>query len=169
MAKNNQTAAAAPKHIASNRRALHDYALTDKLEAGLVLTGSEVKACREGRAQITSTYVQIRAGEAYLIGMHIGEYQHAHSFNHVPERDRKLLLHRRQIEKLDALLRQGGKTIVPLKLYFKHGHVKIEIASATGKRQYDRRQDVKEREASRSVARALRRGSGRFSRRGENA
>lgn len=163
-----KAAKAAIKRIASNRRARHDYALDDKLEAGLVLTGSEVKSCREGRAQITSTYVQIRNGEAFLIGMHIGEYKQASHFNHLPERDRKLLMHRRQIDKLDGMLRQGGKTVVPLELYFKDGRVKIEIASATGKKQYDRRQDLKERDADRAVARALRRGSGRNSRRGED-
>jgi SsrA-binding protein len=149
------------RRIASNKRAHHHYSLGEKFEAGLVLTGSEVKTCRAAGAQINNAYVQVYGGQAYLVGSHFAEYKQASHFNHLPERDRKLLLHRRQIDKLEALVSQGGKTVVPLELYFKDGKVKLEIAVATGKKQYDRRESVKDREAARDMARALRRGKDR--------
>ncbi len=148
----------AVKPIATNRKAFHDYFIDDRTEAGLVLTGTEVKSLREGRAQLKDSYIQFRGGEAYLVGAHISPYGSGSWNNHLPERDRKLLLHRREIEELAAETGQRGVTLVPLQVYFKDGRAKVELAIARGKRRYDKRQAIAEREAKREADRALKAG-----------
>jgi SsrA-binding protein len=141
--------------IASNKKALHDYFVLQKLEAGLELTGTEVKSLRDGKAQLKDAYVIFKKGEAYLFGAHISPYAHGNRENHDPERTRKLLLHRREIEKLLVQTVEKGLTIVPLRLYFKGNRVKTEIAVVRGKKQYDKRATEKAREADREVAAAM--------------
>lgn len=143
------------KVVAQNRRARHDYSIVDVYEAGLVLTGTEVKSLRLGRAALTDAYAQIDGGEAWLVGLHIPEYTQGTWTNHEPRRKRKLLLHRDEIAKLVGKTKDGGLTIIPLALYFKDGKAKVEIALAKGKRSYDRRQDLATRDASREMERAL--------------
>lgn len=145
------------KIIASNRRARHEYAIEDTVEAGLVLTGSEVKSLRAGRANITDGFGQITDGEAWLHSIHIPEYTQATWTNHEPRRTRKLLMHRKEIDKLASAIRERGLTLVPLSLYFSGGKVKIELGLARGKRTYDKRQDLAKRDAAREVERELRR------------
>ncbi len=142
------------KIIAQNRRARHDYELSLHLEAGVALHGSEVKALREGHAHLSEAYVRVQEGEAFLIGANIAEYAQANRFNHPPERTRKLLLHRRQIDKLEVETRQKGMAAIPLALYFNaEGRVKLEIGVGKGKTQYDRRESIKERDVRRELAR----------------
>src|SRR5229473_1944851 len=141
--------------IASNKKALHDYFVLQKLEAGLELTGTEVKSLRDGKAQLKDAYVIFRKGEAFLFGAHISPYAHGNRENHDPERTRKLLLHRREIEKLLVQTVEKGLTVVPLRLYFKGNRVKVEIAVVRGKKQYDKRATEKAREADREVATAM--------------
>ncbi len=143
------------KTIAENRRARHDYHLLERLEAGLQLTGTEVKALRDGGAQIAQAYAEIRDGEAWLVGAMISEYARGNIANHRPERDRKLLLHRREIDSLYGKVREKGLTIVPTRLYFKDGRVKVELAVARGKERIDKRRDLAERDAQRQMERAL--------------
>ena len=143
------------KVVAQNRRARHDYSILDTYEAGLVLTGTEVKSLRLGRAALTDAYGQIDDGEAWLLGLHIPEYTQGTWTNHEPRRKRKLLLHRDEIAKLIGKSKESGLTIVPLSLYFKDGKAKVEIALAKGKKAYDRRQDLASRDASREMERAL--------------
>ena len=143
------------KTIAENRRARHDYQLLERLEAGLVLTGTEVKSLRDGRVTLTHAFADIRDGEAWLHGVEIATYDHGNRANHEPTRPRKLLLHRRQIDSLYGMVREKGLTIVPTRLYFKDGRAKIELAVARGKEQRDKRRDVAERDARRQVERAL--------------
>jgi len=145
------------KIIARNRRARHDYHIDDVLEAGLVLTGTEVKSLRAGRASLTDGFAQVYDGEAWLHGVHIPEYTQGTWTNHEPRRTRKLLLHRKEIDRLASATRERGLTIIPLSLYFKDGRAKVEIALARGKRTYDKRHDLAERDAAREVDRALRR------------
>jgi SsrA-binding protein len=145
------------KYIARNRRALHDYTIEDTYEAGLVLTGTEVKSLRQGRASLTDGFAEINNGEAWLHNVHIPEYTEGTWTNHAPRRIRKLLLHRSEIERLLSKTTEQGLTLVPLSLYFKDGHVKAEIALARGKRTYDKRQDLAKRDAAREMDRALRR------------
>ncbi len=145
------------KLICENRKARFAYAIGERLEAGVVLTGSEVKSCREGRAQLADAYVQVVRGEAFLIGSHIAEYSHAGHFTHDPSRTRKLLLHKKQIDALEIEIRQRGKSLVPLSLYFKDGKVKLEVGIAKGKTFEDRRQTIKERDARRELERVHRR------------
>ncbi|KUP95515.1 SsrA-binding protein SmpB [Thermobifida cellulosilytica] len=145
------------KLIAQNRRARHDYHIEDTYEAGLVLTGTEVKSLRAGRASLVDGFAQIRNGEAWLHNVHIPEYTLGTWTNHAARRPRKLLLHREQIAKLDAKTQEAGRTLVPLSLYFRDGRAKVEIALARGKREYDKRHDIAEREAKREMERALRR------------
>ena len=140
--------------IASNRRARHDYAILDTYEAGIVLTGTEVKSLRAGRASLTDSYASIDAGEVYLRNLHIPEYSQGTWTNHEPRRTRKLLLHRGEIAKLIGKTQESGLTLVPLQLYFSEGKVKVEIALARGKRAYDKRQDLAKRDAQREIARA---------------
>jgi SsrA-binding protein len=143
------------KVIAQNRRARHDYSIVDTYEAGMVLTGTEVKSLRLGRAVLTDAYGQIDDGEAWLLGLHIPEYTQGTWTNHDPRRKRKLLLHRDEISRLIGKTKESGLTIVPLSLYFKDGKAKVEIALAKGKKAYDRRQDLARRDAAREVERAL--------------
>jgi SsrA-binding protein len=145
------------KVIARNRRARHDYAIEDVLEAGIVLTGTEVKSLRAGRASLTDGFGLITDHEAWLHGVHIPEYTQGTWTNHEPRRVRKLLLHRKEIDKLTSSIRERGLTLVPLSLYFKDGKVKIELGLARGKRSYDKRQDLAKRDAAREVDRELRR------------
>jgi SsrA-binding protein len=145
------------KVIASNRRARHDYAIEDVLEAGLVLTGTEVKSLREGRANLADGFAQISDDEVWLHNVHIPQYIQGTWTNHEPRRIRKLLLHRKEIDKLARSVREQGLTLVPLSLYFRDGKVKIEIGLARGKRSYDKRQDLAKRDAAREIERHFRR------------
>jgi len=145
--------------ICRNRRAHRNYEVGDKLEAGIVLTGTEVKSCRAGQAQLKDAYVQIIKDEAFLVGAHISEYTYGNQFNHEPDRTRKLLLHRREIHRLGVRIRERGFSVIPLAMYFKRGNVKVEIALAKGKTHTDKRDTVRDREASREMQRALRRGN----------
>ena len=141
--------------IASNKKARHDYLILDTYEAGMVLSGSEVKSLRMGRASLVDGYVFIENGEAWLDAAYIPEYLNGSWTNHAPRRKRKLLLHRHQIDKLWQKTREGGMTIVPLKLYFKDGRAKVEIALAKGKREFDKRQTLRERQDRREAERAI--------------
>ena len=145
------------KLIADNRRARHDYHLLERFEAGLVLTGTEVKSLRDGRASLAQSYAEIRDGEAWLLGAEISVYDQGNRANHDPTRPRKLLLHRREIDSLYGTVREKGLTLVPTRLYFKDGRVKIELAVARGKEQRDKRRDIAKREAQRDMERAVRR------------
>jgi SsrA-binding protein len=143
------------KTIAENRRARHDYQLLERVEAGLVLTGTEVKSLRDGRVTLAHAFADIRDGEAWLHGVEIGIYDHGNRANHEPTRPRKLLLHRREIDSLYGMVREKGLTIVPTRLYFKDGRAKVELAVARGKEQRDKRRDVAERDARRQMERAV--------------
>ncbi len=145
------------KVLVRNRRALHDYAIEDRLEAGISLTGSEVKSLRDQRASLGEGFITVRGGEAWLVAVQINEYPWAHQQNHLPTRERKLLLHRREIGKLDVKLSQKGYSAVPLAIYLKNGRIKVEIGVGRGKKQYEKRETVKEAEAKREIDRALRR------------
>ena len=143
--------------IARNRRARHDYHIEDVVEGGLVLTGTEVKSLRAGRASLTDGFAQISDGEMWLHGVHIPEYTQGTWTNHEPRRIRKVLLHRKEIDRLASKTAERGLTIVPLSLYFKDGRVKVELGVGRGKRTYDKRQDLAQRDAAREVERAFRR------------
>src|ERR671937_741502 len=143
------------KLIADNRRARHDYHLLDRLEAGIALTGTEVKSLREGRVQLGQAYADVRDGEVWLVGAHISEYAQGNIANHDPDRDRKLLLHRREIASLIGKVRERGLTLVPTKLYFKDGRAKVELDLARGKETRDKRRDIARRDAERQIERAL--------------
>jgi SsrA-binding protein len=145
------------KVVARNRRARHDYHIDDVVEAGIVLTGTEVKSLRAGRASLTDGFGQVTDGEIWLHGIHIPEYTQGTWTNHEPRRTRKLLLHRKEIDRLAEGTRERGLTLIPLSLYFKDGRAKVELALARGKRTYDKRHDLAERDAAREVDRALRR------------
>ena len=146
------------KIIATNRKVRHFYELLDFIEAGLVLTGSEVKSLRQGKVNFMDSYVRISGGEAFLSGMHIATYANAGYAQHIPDRERKLLLHQREIAGLRAKMEQKGLTLVPTKLYFKNGKIKIELALAKGKKVHDRREDLKQKAVSRDMERDLIRG-----------
>jgi SsrA-binding protein len=143
------------KVIASNRKAARDYHLEDRREAGLVLVGSEIKSIRAGRVSLSDGYVQPRDGELWLVNVHIASYDPAGRYNHEPLRSRKLLLHRREIDRLISRVQERGYTIVPTRLYLKAGRAKVEIALARGKRKYDKRQAIAKRSAQRDIERAL--------------
>ena len=143
------------KVVATNRRARHDYTIEKTYEAGLVLTGTEVKSLRMGRANLTDGYAYIDGGEAWLDAVHIPEYTEGTWNNHAPRRKRKLLLHKDEIVKISHAVSAGGYTLVPLKLYFSDGRAKVEIAVAKGKREYDKRQALRERQDTREAARAM--------------
>jgi len=143
------------KIIVSNRKARHDYAILDTFEAGVALTGTEVKSLRLGRASLLDGFATIDDGEVYLRNVHIPEYDQGSWTNHEPRRVRKLLLHRAEIERLIGKTKESGLTLVPLALYFSAGKVKVELALARGKRSYDKRQDLAKRDADREVSRAL--------------
>ena len=140
--------------LARNRKASHEYQLLEFLEAGIQLTGTEVKALRAGLAHLREGYVRVEKGEAWLIQVHIGQYEMGNRQNHEPERRRRLLLHRREIEYLDGRVRLGGLTLIPLRLYLKNNRIKVEIAIARGKKLWDKRQAIAERDARRDVERA---------------
>ena len=143
------------KIIASNRKARHEYHFDDTYEAGLVLMGSEIKSIRAGRVSLQEGFVLFEEGEAWLVNVHIAQYHAASRQNHEPKRRRKLLLHRREIDRLQSRTREKGYTVIPTKLYLKDGRAKIEIALARGKKQYDKRQTIAERDSKRQVERAL--------------
>jgi SsrA-binding protein len=143
------------KLIAQNRKARHDYSVVDVYEAGIMLTGTEVKSLRLGRASLVDGFATIDDGEVYLRNVHIPEYEQGSWTNHEPRRVRKLLLHKEEIQRLIGKTKEGGLTLVPLSIYFSAGKVKVELALARGKRSYDKRQDLARRDADREVARAL--------------
>jgi SsrA-binding protein len=147
--------ASGTKLIADNRRARHEYELFDRYEAGLVLTGTEVKSLRAGKASLQHAYGQVRDGDVFLVGANIPEYPQANRQNHDPDRDRKLLLHRGEIDSLVGKVQERGLTLVPTRLYFKNGRVKLELALARGKASRDKRRDIADRDARRQIERAL--------------
>jgi SsrA-binding protein len=142
--------------IAKNRRARHDYTIIDTYEAGLVLSGSEVKSLRDGKANLSDAYGIVRDGEIFLINLHISVYERASYNNHEPTRTRKLLLHKREIGRLIGAIERQGLTLIPLELYFKRGIAKVAIALGKGKKQHDKREDAKAKDADREMARAVR-------------
>lgn len=144
------------KIMAVNRRATHDYFIDERLEAGLVLTGTEIKSIREGRITLREGFVRLTGNEAWLTNVHIAPYEHGNRYNHEPLRDRKLLLHRDQIAGLIGKVRQRGYTLIPLQVYLTHGRAKVEIGLARGKKQYDKREAMARRDAQREIDRALR-------------
>ena len=143
------------KLIAQNKKARHDYLVEETVEAGLQLVGTEVKSCRAGKVSLTDAYALVKDGEAWLVQCHISPYAHGNRANHDPLRPRKLLLHKSEITKLEAKVAQEGRTLVPLRIYFKHGLAKAEIAIARGKKTYDKRASMAERDAKRSMQREL--------------
>lgn len=145
------------KVVASNRRATHDYEIVERFEAGLVLHGSEVKSLRAGNIQLKDSYATVERGEVFLIGAHIGAYSFANRGGHEPERTRKLLLNRREIDRIAADLAEKGLTLVPLRVYFKNGIAKIEVGLGRGRRTVDKRHAIREREMKREMDRSTRR------------
>jgi SsrA-binding protein len=143
------------KLLSENRAARHNYHLLDRYEAGLVLTGTEVKAAKIGKIQLKESYAEVSGGEAWLLNAHISEYSHGNIMNHDPVRKRKLLLHRSEIEKLNSASREKGLTLIPTRLYLKNGRVKIEIAIAKGKKLHDKREVIKAREMQAEAKAAL--------------
>jgi len=146
---------AAHRDITVNRRARHDYHIDETVEAGLVLTGSEVKSLRAGKAQLKDSHARIKNGEVWLFNAHISEYRPSAQFGHEPTRSRKLLLHKREIERLIGKVKERGLTLIPLRLYFKNGRAKVELGLARGKKLYDKRETIKDRETQREMDRAL--------------
>ena len=145
------------KVVATNRRARRNYTIVDTFEAGLVLVGSEVKSIRAGRVELKDSYGDIRRGEAWLVGSHISPYDFAMDGGHEPERERKLLLHRREIDRISGALAEKGLTLIPLQVYLKDGKAKVEVALAKGRSTIDKRQNIREREHKREMERAVRR------------
>jgi SsrA-binding protein len=143
------------KAVATNRKARHDYHILDTFEAGMVLSGSEIKSVRAGRVSLRESYVTVRNGELWLVNCHIAPYDQASRLNHEPRRERKLLMHRRQIDRLARDVQEPGYTIVPLRMYLKNNWAKVEIGLVRGKRQYDKRQAIAKREADRQIRRIL--------------
>ena len=143
------------KVIATNRKAWHEYHILDKYEGGVVLYGSEVKAIREGKANIKEAYVRFIENELFVIGMHIGKYSNEGYSSHTPVRDRKLLLHRQELSKLKKMVDEKGKTLIPLSIYFKRGNVKVEFGLAQGKKLYDKRKAKMDKDVDRQVDRAM--------------
>ena len=141
--------------VTKNRKAYHDYFIQESYEAGIALLGTEVKSLRDGRANLKDSYAVIKDGEAFLLNCHISPYSHGNMQNHDPVRTRKLLLHKKEISKLWGKTSQQGLTLIPLRIYFKDGKAKVEIGVAKGKRQYEKRDSVKEREAKREIERHL--------------
>ena len=141
--------------VAQNKKARHDYAITATYEAGLVLTGTEIKSVRARRVQLKDGYAQFHNGELWLMNVHINEYSNGNVFNHDPLRNRKLLLHKKELQQLQATLTTTGVTLVPLKMYLKHGFAKVLLGVAKGKHEYDKRNDIKRREQERQIERVL--------------
>jgi SsrA-binding protein len=144
------------KVIAVNRRATHDYFIDERIEAGLVLTGTEIKSIREGRVNLREGYARVVGNEAWLVNVHIAPYEQGNRYNHEPLRDRKLLLHRDEIATLIGKVRQRSYTLIPMQLYLKNGRAKVELGLARGKKQFDKRESIAKREAQRDIDRALR-------------
>jgi SsrA-binding protein len=144
------------KVVTTNRRARHDHEILETFEAGIVLVGSEVKSLRDGQVNLKDSYVTVRGGELWLVGCHIAPYAFSRLGGHEPERDRKLLLHRREIDRVSAKLAEKGLTLIPLRIYFKDGKAKAELGLGRGKRAYDKRQSLKAKEQKREMDRALR-------------
>lgn len=143
------------KLIAQNKKARHDYTIVDTIEAGIVLQGTEIKSIRNSRINLKDGFVRIRNGEAFLVNVHISPYEQGNIFNHNPLRTRKLLLHKKQIDKLYGEMKQQGMSIVPLKVYLKDGYAKVLIGLAKGKKQYDKRESLKRKDQERQIARAM--------------
>ena len=141
--------------VCQNRKAYHDYSIEETLEAGMSLVGTEVKSLRDGKANLKDSYVLIKDMEAFLFNCHISPYSHGNIMNHDPLRTRKLLLHKKEIMRLQGKIAQKGYTLVPLKIYFKNGRAKVEIGLAKGKREYEKRESIKEREANREIEKAM--------------
>jgi SsrA-binding protein len=141
--------------FAQNRKARHDFDIEESYEAGIQLTGPEVKSIREGRANLTESYVRARDGEVFLLGAHVSPYENAREREQLPTRERKLLLHRREIARLAGKSQEDGKTIIPMRLYEKNGNVKLEIAVASRKKQYDKRREIAKKSAQREIERAM--------------
>lgn len=144
------------KVIAENRKAFHDYFIEDRIEAGIILTGTEIKSIRNGRINLKDSYARIDNGEVWVYQMHISPYEQGNRFNHDPLRPRKLLLHRSEINKLVGKIQQQGLTLIPIKIYLKKGMAKVELAVGQGKKNYDKRQALAEKEGKRDIERALR-------------
>ncbi len=149
-------AAERKQSVARNPRATHDYHILETWEAGIVLTGTEVKSLRSGKASIKEGWARLRNGEVFLEGMNVTPYEQGNRYNHEPVRSRKLLLHRREIERMIGAVEQRGLTLIPLELYFKNGRAKVALALGRGKKQHDKREDMKRRDAEREVARVAR-------------
>ncbi len=143
------------KIIAQNRKAYHDYFIEETYEAGIVLKGTEIKSIRAGRVNLKDSFARVENGEVFLYNMHISPYEQGNRYNHDPLRTRKLLLHRREINKLIGLTKEAGYALIPLKIYIKNGYAKIELALAKGKKKYDKREQLKKREAQREIERAF--------------
>ena len=141
--------------FARNKKALHDFSIDETFEAGIQLTGPEVKSVREGRANLKESYARVRDGEVFLIGAHISPYANARQERQLPTRDRKLLLHRKEIDRLTGKAQEDGKTLIPLRIYDRGGNLKLEIAVASRKRQYDKRREIAKRTANREIERAM--------------
>jgi SsrA-binding protein len=143
------------KPVASNRKAYHDYFIEETVEAGIALVGTEVKSLRSGRITLRDSYAELREGELYLVGVHISPYEQGNVWNHDPMRVRKLLLHRREIERLEGRVNERGYSVVPTKVYFKDGRAKVELGLAHGKKLYDKRADLAKKDAQRDMERSL--------------
>ena len=156
MARNDKTSEDEIKDVCRNRRALHEYDILDRLECGLVLTGTEVKSLRDGHASLEESYGRIDGSEVWLIGSDIPEYAMGNRMNHKPKRTRKLLLHRREIARFAGKASQRGFTLVPVRMYFKNGRAKVELAVAKGKQLHDKRQSLKKKDADREIRRSMR-------------
>jgi SsrA-binding protein len=143
------------KIVCQNRKAYHDYSIEETIEAGMSLAGTEVKSLREGKANLKDSYVLIKNMEAFLLNCHISPYSHGNIMNHDPVRTRKLLLHKKEIVRLQGKIAQKGYTLLPLKIYFKEGRAKVEVGLAKGKREYEKRETIKEKEANREIEKAM--------------
>lgn len=143
------------RRIAENRKAYHDYHILEKMEAGLELQGTEVKSLRQGRVNLSDSYAAVQNGELWLIGMHISLYEQGNRFNHDPLRNRRLLMHKREIMRLNGLVMQQGLTLVPTRLYFSRGRVKVEISLARGKKSFDKRYSEAKKQADRAIERRI--------------
>ena len=156
MARAEQPKKEETQSIARNKRARHDYEILETWEAGIVLTGTEVKALREGKANLADAYAVVNGAEVYLLNLHISPYEQGNQFNHEPTRTRKLLLHRKEIRRMIGAVERQGLTLIALELYFKRGRAKVAIALGKGKKQHDKREDLKKRDAERELARVAR-------------
>ncbi len=143
------------KVVATNRKAAHDYVVLETYEAGIELVGTEVKSLREGKCNLKDSYATVKNGEIFLVNMHISPYSHGTAFNHDPTRQRKLLLHRQEIDKLSGKIKERGLTLVPLKVYFRRGRAKVELGLVKGKHTYDKRKDIAKRDMEREMKREM--------------